>query len=323
MHDFQEQCEVRELCEWHHALLYKAKKNMACRFASATEKDIERLLDEKDSQNTKRSTKVAKELLFSEYLKEKNTGASRKKKDLAQVLKSFYGEARKKDGSSYSMGSLKTLGFGLNRHFKAVRGVDIMNEEEFSKANKVFAAKCVQLKKDGQAKVQHKPPIADADLKKVYESGVFSTDHSKSLLNKVFFEIMLCFCRRGGQNLRQLKRSDFVVKTDSTGANFVSKVLVELTKNHTEDDEAKEGGIMYATGGLFCPVASFEKYLQHLNPQNEFLFQCPKKKLTPDCDVWYNNMVVGERSLGEMMKQISKQAGLQRITQTIPFELRP
>ena len=156
---------------------------------------------------------------------------------------------------------------------------------------------------DGQAKVQHKPPIADAALEKVYESGVFSTDHPKSLLNKVFFEIMLCFCRRGRQNLRQLKRSDFVVKTDSTGAKFVSKVVDELTKNHREDDEAEEGGIMYATGGPFCPVASFEKYLQHLNPQNEFLFQRPKKKLTPD-SVWYDNMVVGECSLGEMMKQI-------------------
>jgi len=65
------------------------------------------------------------------------------------------------------MGSLKTLRFGLNGHFKAVQGVDIM---------KVFTARCVQLKKDGQAKVQHK---------KVYESGVFSTDHLKSLLNKV------------------------------------------------------------------------------------------------------------------------------------------
>ena len=51
------------------------------------------------------------------------------------------------------MGSLKTLRFGLSRHFKAVRGVDIMNKEEFNEANKVFATKCVQLKKDGQAKV--------------------------------------------------------------------------------------------------------------------------------------------------------------------------
>ena len=63
------------------------------------------------------------------------------------MLKSFYVEARNKDGSFYSMGSLKTLRIGLNRHFKALGGGDIMNEEEFSEANKVFAAKCVQLKK--------------------------------------------------------------------------------------------------------------------------------------------------------------------------------
>ena len=91
------------------------------------------------------------------------------------MLKSFYVEARKKDGSSYSMGSLKALRFGLNRHFKAVRGVDIMNEEEFSEANKVFAAKCVQLKKDGQAKLQHKPLIADADLQLHCYSEIGST----------------------------------------------------------------------------------------------------------------------------------------------------
>ena len=69
---------------------------------------------------------------------------------------------------------------------------------------------------------------------------------------------------------------------------------------------------MYATGGPFCPVASFEKYLQHLDPQNGFLFQRPMKKLTPDSDVWYDNRVVGKCSLGEMMKQISKQAGLSK-----------
>ena len=63
--------------------------------------------------------------------------------------------------------------------------------EEFSEANKVFAAKCVQLKKDGEAKVQHEPPIADADLKKVYESGVVSTDHPKSVFwNRCVFAVV-------------------------------------------------------------------------------------------------------------------------------------
>ena len=95
--------------------------------------------------------------------------------------------------------------------------------------------------------------------------------------------------------------------------NFVSKVCDELTKNHREDNEAEEGGIMYATDGVWCPVASFEKYLQHLNPKNEFLFQRPKKEVSSDAVVWYNNMVVGERSLGDMMKGISKEANPSRI----------
>ena len=70
-------------------------------------------------------------------------------------------------------------------------------------------ALCCLPSEQGQAKVQHKPPILDDDLKKLYESGVFNSDHSKTLLNKMFFEIMLCFCRHGRQNLRQLKKDDF------------------------------------------------------------------------------------------------------------------
>ena len=34
---------------------------MASRFASSTQQEIEKLLEDKDSENTKRSTKVAKE----------------------------------------------------------------------------------------------------------------------------------------------------------------------------------------------------------------------------------------------------------------------
>ena len=41
---------------------------MASRFASSTQQEIEKLLEDKDSENTTRSTKVAKEL-FYEYLK--------------------------------------------------------------------------------------------------------------------------------------------------------------------------------------------------------------------------------------------------------------
>ena len=43
---------------------------MTSKFASLTEQDIEKIVEDKDSQNTKRSTKVEKEL-FAVYLKKK------------------------------------------------------------------------------------------------------------------------------------------------------------------------------------------------------------------------------------------------------------
>ena len=51
------------------------------------------------------------------------------------------------------------------------------------------------------------------------------------------------------------------------------EVRDKLTTNHRENNEAEEGGVMHATEGKWCPVASFKKYLQHLNPKNKFLFQ--------------------------------------------------
>ena len=101
-------------------------------------------------------------------------------------------------------------------------------------------ALCCLPSEQGQAKVQHKPPILDDDLKKLHESGVFNSDHSKTLLNKVFFEIMLCFCRRGRQNLRQLKKADFEVHTDATRTKFVSKVRDELANKKISEKTMKQ-----------------------------------------------------------------------------------
>ena len=59
------------------------------RFTSSTEQEIEKLLEDEDSKNTKRSTKVAKEL-FHEYLKEKNIQEPDDKTELAHVLKTVF-----------------------------------------------------------------------------------------------------------------------------------------------------------------------------------------------------------------------------------------
>ena len=260
------------------------------RFATVSKNELEKLLADKDAENTKKATKLAVNI-FTTYLKEKKIKEPDDKESLAAVC-----------------------GFGLNRQYISTRDINIINDPAFNETNKVFGAKCVELKRQGLAKVEHKQPICQEDLQKLYECGIFDISNPVTLQNKIFFEVMLYFCRRGRQNLRQLKKTDFSVMTDGKGNKYVRKITDELTKNRRENDDGLDGGIMLENSGSHCPVTSFKLYIKHLNPLSEYLFQRPKTKDIFACsqDVWYDNMVVGERSLGEKMKKISKDANLSK-----------
>ena len=65
---------------------------------------------------------------------------------------------------------MTSLRFGLTRHFKT-KGTDLIQDPEFAKANEVFLAKCVDLKWQGLAKVEHKPAILENGPRKLYECG--------------------------------------------------------------------------------------------------------------------------------------------------------
>ena len=63
-------------------------KNMTSKFASLTEQVIEKIVEDKETQTSKRSTKVAKEL-FADYVKEKKPSEPEEKKELTQTLKTY------------------------------------------------------------------------------------------------------------------------------------------------------------------------------------------------------------------------------------------
>ena len=131
------------------------------------------------------------------------------------------------------------------------------------------------------AKTQHKPPINKDDIKKLYESRLFALNNPDALQNKVFFEVMLYFCRRGRQNLRDLKNTDLLVGIDPSKTKYVSKVKDELIKNRGS------GNTNYV--GPLRPVLSFEKYVSHLNPNNDFFYQRPKRIVNKSDGVWYGD----------------------------------
>ena len=118
------------------------------RFASLSDSDLDQILEDRDSKNTKSVIKLAVKVL-NDYLIEKNGEiTSVDELDLSDTsvdivvatLKRFYGEIRKADGTLYAKKSMITLRFGLQKHFLKSRQEDIINSEHYSAANNMFKA---------------------------------------------------------------------------------------------------------------------------------------------------------------------------------------
>ena len=67
---------------------------------------------------------------------------------------------------------------------------------------------------------------------------------------------------------------------------------------------------MYETGGIKCPVISFEKYMSKRNKKSCALFQYPKSAFTDDEEEWYENRAMGKNAIGNFMSVLSKKANL-------------
>ena len=286
------------------------------RFSCRSDVDIDKLIEEKDSKSTKSSTKNAVKIL-REFCVEKGLQTefeNLSKTELNDLLKSFYANARKKDGIFYSKNSINSIRYGIARYLMAQKEVDIVNDTAFSSSNRVFSASLVELKRVGMAKVNHHPEITKEDLEKLYSSFNLSTP--KGLQQKCFFDIMFHLVRRGRENLRQQTKSTFAFATDSQQRKYVYQAVDELDKNHRENDDPRDSttdGRMYERPGPLCPVKSFEKYLSKLHPQQQSLWQRPKETATENTESWYCNAPLGKNTLGDLMKSISREANLSQI----------
>ena len=88
------------------------------RFASNTDHDIATMLEDKDSSSTKKATKQAIKVL-REYCAEKGLSTQLEDNDkveLDNLLKQFYANARKKDGTMYSKNTINSIRYGLARY---------------------------------------------------------------------------------------------------------------------------------------------------------------------------------------------------------------
>lgn len=257
--------------------------------------------------------------IFAEWLVSEGENADFEVDDVPELaikLRRFYACARGTDGREYSRSSLTNIRSGLNRHLTSPphgRQINLMRDIEFQAANQVFVGRVRKLRQDGLDKTQHKDAVSNNDMKRLYESGVLSTEHPLGLQRKVYVEISLHFCRRGREGLRELRKDSFVLKHDENDREYVTIAYNELEKNHqgvSKHDIGQEPR-MYGQDGDMCPVKSFKLYISKLNAQCGAFYQRPNANFK-NSGVWFCNMPVGKNLLSTMMKSISEAASLSK-----------
>lgn len=202
------------------------------RFGDSSEEEIQRILEDKNTPNTKKATKTAVNI-FREYLKEKGYETNFEYFDKAflnNVLRKFYVEARKRDGDFYKKSALSSIRFALNRHLQTTRNFDIINDPEFRISAEVFRAQTVELVRIGKGNVDHFTDISVDDLKKLYFSDILDSNTPEGLLRKVFFDLMyLSRSKRSRGTLREQTKETYGIAEDHyTKFIFLNKDVLGL-----------------------------------------------------------------------------------------------
>ena len=105
-----------------------------------TEDDLKRLLDMKESKNTKKTTKSAVNLFRSYCIEQQRPECFEKLsgEEIVEILRFFYAEVMKKGGELYKKTSLNCIREGIARHLKKERNIDIIEDPVFESAIMMF-----------------------------------------------------------------------------------------------------------------------------------------------------------------------------------------
>ena len=124
----------------------------------------------------------------------------------------------------------------------------------------------VELKKERKGAIDHHPPIDRTDLLKLYNYFYENRGSPVVLQSRVFVDGMLHFSRRGRENLRQLKKADFSLRTDPNGLKYLCIERDELTKNHQTNNNTADGRMFEIKGTV--TTMSYQVHVHCLDDRN-------------------------------------------------------
>ena len=140
------------------------------------------------------------------------------------------------NGKEYSHSGMINLCSGINHHLQGPlhkRNYDIMQDQTFLQANKVFTGRMRDNKEKGHDMSQPREAIKKDDMEKLfhsYFSQLKEAINTEILLHKVFFDVIYYTGRRGKKGLRELTNQSFDVKTGSDRKDYIQINFNQKTK---------------------------------------------------------------------------------------------
>ena len=240
---------------------------------------------------------------------------------LADTLRKMYGTVLTKKGKEYSRSGLINLRAGLNRYLQDPpykRTLDLMNDQIFLQANKVFTGRLRDNKEKGLDSAKARQAIDQEDLENLFKNYLtpgLKIGDTKVLLHKIFFDVVYYTGRRGKEGLRSLSKTSFNIKKGSDGQDFIEINFNEKSKKNQGDESSSSKNALHndhhiisaQPGNILCPVETFKTYVGKLNHKCDAFFQYYSKDRRD-----FENMPVGKNSLATLMKEISKEANLSK-----------
>ena len=195
----------------------------------------------------------------------------------------------------------------IKKQFK----IDITDKALFPEAAKNWKSFCEKLVKEGRSETEHHPEVDPVTLEIINSLGMAAkealeargTDEYEEKLSKIplglrnrlhfiiqwiaMLQLVLFECRRGGENIDQLKKSDFVIFEDPVKKfKYIKHVKTELDKNHKEGTNSSiYGCIPFLNFANLNPGEFFSFYLDLLpdestkeGVQGGYLFPTPRRQ---------------------------------------------
>lgn len=279
-------------------------------FATVDHSTIEELTAKRYSENTMRSYNHSLSIL-KQFYDEKWPERDIDKLNASEwnsLLEEFYPSIRKMNGEKAKKNTYDSIRAAVTKHLKEKYTINI-NSPHFNSSNMVYQGLMKVLKTEGLACVAHYKKINNDDFAKIVPT--LSINDPQELQWLLWFFIQVFFCRRGNENVTNMKINTFSVSV-MQNKRYIHQTVDEMTKNNRIDDEPAIGGRLYEnTDSEKCPVKIYLKYLSLLNPKCDRLWQLPKHN---NQDItWYHNVPLGHNKLMCFMKNISERCHLSTI----------